>query len=81
MGESGGGHLTASLCVLLAQVVIVVINCDGGDAGQDGDDVGDGDLCFVQNHEDIDHLCVMLALVMVVAINCDDCDVLENSDE
>ena len=25
MGESGGGHLTASLCVLLAQVVIVVI--------------------------------------------------------
>ena len=44
MGESGGGHLTASLCVLLAQVVIVVINCDGGDAGQDGDDVGTGDL-------------------------------------
>ena len=25
MGESGGGHLTASLCVLLAQVVIVVV--------------------------------------------------------
>ena len=25
MGESGGGHLTASLCVLLAQVMIVVV--------------------------------------------------------
>ena len=25
MGESGGGHLTASLCVLLAQVMIVMV--------------------------------------------------------
>ena len=47
----------------------------------DGDDVGDGDLCFVQNCEVIDHLYVMLALVMVGAINCDDCDVIEDSDE
>ena len=34
MGESGGGHLTASLCVLLAQVMIVVVNCDVGDVGE-----------------------------------------------
>ena len=24
MGESGGGHLTASLCVMLAQVTIII---------------------------------------------------------
>ena len=47
----------------------------------DGDDVGDGDLCFVQNCEVIDHLYVMLALVMDVATNLDDCDVIGDSDE
>ena len=47
----------------------------------DGDDVGDGDLCFVQNCEVIDHLYVMLAVVMELAINCDGGIVGEKSNE
>ena len=48
---------------------------------EDGDAHGAGDLCFVQNCEDVDHIYLMLVLVMIVEINCDDCDVIEDSDE
>ena len=48
---------------------------------ENGDAHGGGDLCFVQNCEDVDHIYRMLVLVMIVEINCDECDVIEDSDE
>ena len=87
MGESGGGHLTASLCVLLAQVVIVVINCDAGDDGDDCGAVvqsllcGAVDLCFVDIEDNDRHFHTLLAQVVIVVINCDVGDAGQDGDD
>ena len=40
----------------------------GGDVSEDGDERGAGDLCFVQNCEDVDHIYILLAQVVIVVM-------------